>query len=116
MSGSFEPHTAVGAVEEFLVRVDVLMLLVVAEAGETFATVRADVRPFFGVLLLVILQLKVVSKCFGTLGTLQGFARLVCEHVNLQLSRWNKQFSIVWLFSGNWKMFGLRERKEKFLT
>lgn len=77
VSGSFEPHAAVGAVEEFLARVDVLMLLEVAEAGETFATVWADVRPFFGMLLLMVLQLKIMSECFGTLGTFQGFARLV---------------------------------------
>lgn len=86
VSGSFEPHAAVGAVEEFLARVDVQMLLEVAEAGEAFATVWTYVRPFFGVLLLVVLQLKITSECFGTLGTLQGFARLVCEHVKLQLS------------------------------
>lgn len=78
VSGSFEPHAAVGAVEEFLARVNVLMLLEVAEAREAFAAVWADVRPFFGVLLLVVLQLKITSECFGTLGTLQGFARLVC--------------------------------------
>lgn len=78
VSGSFEPHAAVGAVEELLARVDVLMLLEVAEAREAFAAVWADVRPFFGVLLLVVLQLKITSECFGTLGTLQGFARLVC--------------------------------------
>lgn len=83
VSGSFEPHAAVGAVEELLACVDVLMLLEVAEAGEAFAAVRADVRPVFDVLHLVVLQLEVASERSGALGTLQEFGRLVREHVNL---------------------------------
>lgn len=95
VSGSFEPHATVGAVEEFLARVDVLMLLEIAEAGETFAAVGTNVRPFFGVLLLVVPQLKIMSECFGALGTLLGFVWLVHEHVNLQLSHLSKGFSRV---------------------
>lgn len=116
VSGSFEPHAAVGAIEKFLARVDVQMLLEVAEAREAFATVWADVRPFFGVLLLVVLQLKIAGECFGTLGTLQGFANLIRQHVNLQLSHLSKRFSAVCPFGGNWTVRALRKREEMFFT
>lgn len=90
VGGTVEPHPALSTAEEFLARVDVLVLPEVAEPSEGLAAVRTDVRSLARVVLLVDPELEVVSKRLIALGTVQRFLAFVDQHVSPEVTRSHK--------------------------
>lgn len=86
VGGTVEPHPTLSTAEEFLPRVDVLVLPEVAKPSEGLAAVRTDVRSLAGVVLLVNPELEVVGKRLIALGTVQRFLAFVDQHMSSEVT------------------------------